>query len=259
MQPQRRTGQRQKTLLRRTLETFRSQNWTAVALELVTIFVGIFAAFQVDRWNEERQLRSVEHAHLIALAEDFAANHISLQEVINTNRGSVDAGLALLEYQMGDSVEMGHDTFYELLRAIQSLGNWVPRRRAYDVLVASGEISVLRDDILKSDLAAYFAEADRAGERRNEMIMQRTTSLQPYVNAHLDHAALVAKSHPEIFESLPPSLPLDQFKSVLGTGEFEGIVTTKMHSSYDATLYYGRLLDLNNEIETRLADLLDSE
>lgn len=74
--------------------------------------------------------------------------------------------------------------------------------------------------------------------------------------ANLDNAALVARSHPEIFGTLSPSLPLDQFESVLGTGEFEGVITTKMHSSYDATLYYGRLLDLNNEIESRLADLL---
>ena len=89
--------------------------------------------------------------------------------------------------------------------------------------------------------------------------MQRTTSLQPYVNANLDNAALVARAHPEIFGTLSPSLPLDQFESVLGTGEFEGVVTTKMHSSYDATTYYGRLLDLNNEIESRLADLLQAQ
>jgi hypothetical protein len=243
-------------LLRRVTEHFGSQKWTAIALDLLIVFVGIFGAFQVDRWNEERLLRLVENAHLIALAEDFAANQTSLQDVIDTNQGSVNAALALLEYQTGDPIEMGHDTFYSLLRAVQSLGNWAPRRRAYDVLVASGEISVLQDERLKSELAAYFADVDRAGERRNEMIMQRTTSLQPYVNANLDNAALVAKADPEIFGTLSPSLPLDQFESVLGTGEFEGVITTKMHSSYDAILYYGRLLDLNNEIESRLADLL---
>ncbi len=243
-------------LLRRVREHFRSQKWSAIALDLLIVFVGIFGAFQVDRWNEERLLRLVENAHLIALAEDFAANQTSLQDVIDTNQGSVNAALALLEYQTGDPIEMGHDTFYSLLRGVQSVGNWAPRRRAYDVLVASGEISVLQDERLKSELAAYFAEVVRAGERRNELIMQRTTSFQPYVNANLDNAALVAKAHPEIFGRLSASLPLDQFESVFGTGEFEGIITTKMHSSYDATTYYGRLLDLNNEIESRLADLL---
>jgi len=243
-------------LIGRVQERRNSQKWAAVLLDLLVVFVGIFAAFQVDRWNEERRFRSMEYDHLVALSQDFSANRLSLQETIKDNHETVDSALALLAYQTGDPVELDHDTFYNHMREVQSLANWEPRRNAYDVLVATGEMGLIRDDVLKSDLAAYFAEVGRLSERRSELIMQRTTSLQPFINANLDNVALVAKSHPEKFGTLPPSLPLDQFKSVIGTAEFEGVVTTKMHSSYDATNNYTRLLDLNNEIELRLAELL---
>ena len=244
-------------LVRRIMNHVTGQNWTSIALELIVGFVGILAAFQVDRWYEERQLLSEEQAHLMALAADFNASRESLERALNLMRGAVDAALIILEHEPGGPTDMTSDDFYSLLRDVQYMSAFEPQRRAYDVLVASGDIRVLTDEQLKADMAEYFARAAQADDRRNEMIMQRVTSFEPYLNENLDHAALVLKVHPNVSETMTPSLPSDHFLTVLGKSDFEGMIVTKLHSSYDATSYLGRLLDLNVKIDDQLANNLE--
>jgi hypothetical protein len=242
-------------LLRRILNHLKSQNLIPAFLDLLIVFVGIFAAFQVDRWYEGRQGQSRERAHLQSLAADFEASRIALESNIGLHRGSINASVLLAEDVTGTS-ELGNDDFYELMRNVQYMGSWVPQRRAYDALVDSGEITLITDEELKSDLAEYFSRSERAVARRDELSMQRVTIFEPYVIEHLDHAALVKAVHPNISESLRPSLPMDQYLQVLGTQEFEGVITSKMHASHDATSFLGQILELNLSIERRLSELL---
>ena len=43
--------------LRRVVDHFRRQEWTAIAIDLVIVVVGVFIGMQVSNWNEERQPR----------------------------------------------------------------------------------------------------------------------------------------------------------------------------------------------------------
>ncbi len=244
-------------LLRRIINNLKAQNWAAVTLDLAVVFVGIFGAFQVDRWYAERQLRSDESSHLRALMVDFQASRSILERDIGLHQGVLDAAAVLLAYEPNSSIDITGDEFYELMRQVQYMGQWEPQSRAYDTLIASGEIRAIGDEELKADLAEYFSRAERADARRNEMIMQRVTSFEPYLNNRLDHAAMLLKVHPSVSETIGRSLPPDQFKVVLGTGEFEGVIVQKMHASYDARSYLGRMLDLNTRIESRISKNLN--
>ncbi len=51
-------------LLRRMIENLKSQNWLAVCLDLVIVVVGVFIAFQVERWYDERRLLAEEQEHI---------------------------------------------------------------------------------------------------------------------------------------------------------------------------------------------------
>ena len=240
-------------LLRRVIEHLKDQNWFAVALDLVVVVVGIFLAFQVERWYSEQLLQSSQVDHLEALAVDLEASRLSLQRDIGLHQDAIKASLALLTASPDAETRMTGEEFYDLMRRVQYMGNWSPQSRAYDVLVSSGQIDVIEDDKLKSDLASYYALAARAETRRNEMILQRVMIFEPYINRNLDHTAMVMKVHPNISETITSSLPSNQFLQVLGTQEFEGVITTKMHGSYDASAYLGRLLGLNLQIERTLA------
>ncbi len=58
-------------ILRRLAGDLRHDNWFTVILELVIVVVGLFLAFQLDRWYESQRSKSDLQAHLVSLAEDF--------------------------------------------------------------------------------------------------------------------------------------------------------------------------------------------
>ena len=144
-------------LLRRLTKHIKDQSWVAIVLDLVVVIAGIFIAFQVDRWYETKRLESEEEGHLIALAEDFAANRKDVERVIGRHNRAIDAVFVLLAYDKGDPVDISNDDFYDLLADVQSGGSFDPTRYAYDLLIATGDIKSIRDDRLKSEMAAFFS------------------------------------------------------------------------------------------------------
>ena len=75
-------------ILRRLREYVRQENWFAVILELVVVVVGLFLAFQLDRWYETQRIKSDQHIHLESLAEDFTENESRLTSAPETQEGT---------------------------------------------------------------------------------------------------------------------------------------------------------------------------
>lgn len=58
-------------LLRRITESLRSQNWTAVCLDLAIVILGIFLGMQVSQWYENRQEIALADSILDRLQAEF--------------------------------------------------------------------------------------------------------------------------------------------------------------------------------------------
>jgi hypothetical protein len=82
-------------LLRRFILHVRQQQWFAVTLDLVVVVLGVFVAFQVDRWYEAQQAESRALAHFDSLAADFAQNRERLLKAIGYADRQISAALAL--------------------------------------------------------------------------------------------------------------------------------------------------------------------
>jgi hypothetical protein len=82
-------------ILRRLREYVRQENWFAVVLELVVVVVGLFLAFQLDRWYETQRSKSDQHIHLESLAEDFTENETRLTSAIRKGKKKMDAAITL--------------------------------------------------------------------------------------------------------------------------------------------------------------------
>jgi len=63
-------------ILRRLAGYLRHDNWFTVILELVIVVVGLFLAFQLDRWYESQRSKSDLQAHLVSLTERYARGGI---------------------------------------------------------------------------------------------------------------------------------------------------------------------------------------
>jgi hypothetical protein len=69
-------------ILRRVIEHVNAQNWTAVALDFVTVVAGVFIGIQVSNWNDARQDKADEAAALISLHDEV----INVQRLQTTGR-----------------------------------------------------------------------------------------------------------------------------------------------------------------------------
>ena len=57
-------------ILRRVIAHFRKQEWTAIAIDLVIVVVGVFIGLQVANWNAARQARADERVFIQRLHDD---------------------------------------------------------------------------------------------------------------------------------------------------------------------------------------------
>jgi hypothetical protein len=147
---------------RRITEHLKQQHWTAIAIDLVIVVLGVFIGLQVNNWNEARTERARERTYLERLLVDFDANVKTLQTYVDGRRDDAQT-LASLAVALQDG---GNSPTEEALQ--RPLCRWgaapLPdlRQGTYNELVSSGGLSVLRDEKIRTLLADYSAAEDRS-------------------------------------------------------------------------------------------------
>ena len=58
-------------IIKRVVNQFRAQDWTALISELVIVVVGIFIAIQADHWWEQQDDLRQEQLYIERLTEDI--------------------------------------------------------------------------------------------------------------------------------------------------------------------------------------------
>ena len=238
-------------LLRRIIEHLKTQNWFAVALDLVVVVVGIFLAFQVERWYGSQLRQQNLTARLHELSEDFAENEAVLIRSIERRRVGFDFAEYLLRSDELQPSELTADAFYKALAETSQTTTPRIRRSAFDVLISTGEIELLQDESLKTDLVGYYTEFGEFLVFNQSVWSLDRNLFEPFVANTLDHVALLQFLHTERYAHVPRTQKSDEFREVIGTTEFEGIVAAKSHALGDEITRLDRLLERNASIRQR--------
>lgn len=155
-------------ILQRFARALRAQDWLTVLIELLIVIAGIFIALQVDHWNQERQQRALERAHLEQLKEDAAANAASLQEYAEMHRKlAADLESAIAMVKRGRLEPGEAEEFKWIMLLMHRYPPLEVTTGGYDTVIASGDFSLLRDRILKSRLVAMHSFLEQAPQRMN--------------------------------------------------------------------------------------------
>ena len=147
---------------RRITEHLKQQHWTAIAIDLLIVVLGVFIGLQVNNWNEGRKEHARERIYLERLLVDFDANVKTLENYVDGRRDDAQtlASLATALLRGGKS-----PTEEELQRPLCRWGAApLPdlRQGTYNELVSSGGLSLLRDEKVRTLLADYSAAEDRS-------------------------------------------------------------------------------------------------
>ena len=142
-------------LLRQLSDNLRTQNWTAVWLDLVIVILGIFLGLQVSQWYEGRQELTQEVLVLQRLQTEF-------EEILAVSKSAIQFHqdeIVALEFDLGPG-----------------------RSGTYIEILSSGQFRLLRDQELRSALSKYddfVSKADslfsnfQQGQRKHESVFAR--------------------------------------------------------------------------------------
>ena len=92
----------------------------SLCLELLVVVVGIFLAFEVDRWYEDRKLRTLEQERIEALIVEIAKNKDDLALVVARHKIVMDSAITLMNLSEQELLVMDHDLFYDLMAGVDS-------------------------------------------------------------------------------------------------------------------------------------------
>jgi hypothetical protein len=235
----------------------KDQNWIAVGLDLVVVVLGIFLAFQVERWYAKQLARSDAQERVDALIEDFAGNAEELEFQVQRRKTSLDAAAELLQLDERDPTVDDFDRFYNLLAWAQRGSSTRFRRGSYEVLISTGEIDLISDADLRKDIEEFFDIVDELDSIKAQSSLRLTTMFEPYVVENLDHVKMLEFIHPasedmSIAQTRPSQDPA-HFLTVVGTAPFEGVVAAMWHASRDELGQLAAMSESLESIQNRLS------
>jgi len=134
--------------------------------ESVLIVVSILLALSADAWLDSRKQAAQLEGHVAALARDFDTMLGKVNASYNAANRGVESGRHL-SILMQEGSEIDPDLAPELLWHLVFYEVFTPSVGAYQALVASGNLELLENDVLKIELADFFGSFEdvRASER----------------------------------------------------------------------------------------------
>jgi hypothetical protein len=195
--------------------------WVRVLVEGAAIIASILLAFGIDAAWDARQDRERELRQLIALHRDFQENFRQLDSLIHRQNVPVQAHTEALRVMHGLVPTPSADSASTLLS--RSLGYYrlIPVTGAYESLISSGDIGLIRSSELRSALASWAGRV-RDGYEDEDLSARVRVELLRAMSQHV--------SVPTLFE--PEQL------------EFLGVETLAAPSSLESLLRDPRVSSL---------------
>lgn len=146
-------------LLRRVAGHVKAQNWFAVTLDFLIVVVGVFIGIEVANWNQARQDRQEERRYYGQLLVDLRADLDTLARAERLADVHDEAAQRVLDQLAGNS--SSRQSPGQLAKAIHLAGFiFIPHasRGTYDELISTGNLRLLRNSQLKSQVAHYYGD-----------------------------------------------------------------------------------------------------
>jgi len=160
-------------ILRRVIAHFRKQEWTAIAIDLVIVVLGVVIGIQVSNWNAARVDRERAHGYLERIRDDLEADIVGYRDRLAFWSVVSASGARGLTYaETGDA---GGATQWDLLRDYF----WASQVGAFNLTEATYLMRELR----------YWMSTMRVAGDVGRIYMGLATGLRDAVDAKVDDAS----------------------------------------------------------------------
>lgn len=224
--------------------------WKVVARwlgEIAVVTVGILIAFALDAWWDNRATAEQEQVHLRALASDLQQNIAALQELLEKEESVMSSCQGLLKLTRAEQAPPAA-SLEELFSSVFNSGRYEPVMGAYEALVNSGGLTLIRDESLRAALAEFAAkvQGQYAETWSNEHYFSFTREFGGrYLLLHAQSTAADARER--------------AYEAMLRDPRFQEHLATRYYSERDMANKYRGLLKQAEELLAQLREQVDEQ
>lgn len=162
-------------ILRRVIEHFRKQEWTAIFLDFVIVVVGVFVGLQVNTWNAARQLKAEQHSTLVRLLSEAEEGvYYWRWQIFYVESALANQRRLLAALSAGVTAPQDRAAVEDGLMRIAHYPSISPPHAVYDELIASGGLRLISDLETRQAVSAYRGKTDFI---EGQLVQFRTASL----------------------------------------------------------------------------------
>lgn len=146
-------------LLRRVITHVRQQEWTAIAIDLLIVVVGVFIGIQVSNWNDSRLREETAQDYIERIRADLQANLDDFQQRSTYFSQVRIHALSALEALDEPEAAPGQQFLIDAYQASQTL----PRRLGrdtYDEMLSVGANDAIADVTIRNRLANFYRSTE---------------------------------------------------------------------------------------------------
>jgi hypothetical protein len=133
--------------LRRVMAHVKAQDWTAVGIDFAIVVIGVFVGIQVSNWNEERGTSRKAAIFSDRLRADLREENWRYQFLNEYYRDVHAAAQKTADALSGKTTLSNEDLLVNAYRATQ-YKQGASRRATYDQLISTGNIGLIKDEVL---------------------------------------------------------------------------------------------------------------
>ncbi len=238
--------------------------WMRLAVESAAIVGSILLAFAIDAWWQEHIEDQRERKVLIALLDDFEKSKANINDWREFHVAVQQSTTKLLDAVTASEMLLTND---EVERLLGNLSWWDIQSHfsmgALNSLIYGGELSVIKDDVLRRLLADWPSQINNVDVAQRQDYDFFLNVLMPFLrgNAYLPKMATLGTpmpGRPEVISALI-DLKLEgnwSHLDMVTTEEFHNILVQKWWIQFDVLIAFENVEEILDQtiqrIETRL-------
>lgn len=255
-------------ILSRLKNAIRDQNWFAVVLEVCIVIVGVVIGFQITAWGQDWSDRAKEQTYLQQLAGDLRETERALIEADSFHIPIDSAGIRLL-HAFYQSDPPSRDSLVGLLDAATSIRPVRPVLGTVEALVSTGDLSLITNDSLRTNITAYLDDSERLIDANADMFrgffdafrgLRTRVDLGGMVEDALSPEAALDRRESEPYWPIPESPRIQRFPFIADTflADREALTYVQILNETKRNLWFIRRLmkeaaiDLREQVEAEL-------
>ncbi|WP_412561488.1 DUF6090 family protein [Winogradskyella sp. MIT101101] len=174
--------------------------------EIILVVIGILIALQINNWNEDRKLASLEKAILIDLKQDLVITRNIMDDDLNQNKLKVEQ-LESMIYNIDNKIAYTKD-MDTLFRALNAWASPYMVMTTYEIFKAKGVETIQNKEIKEKTITLYestFPLLKDDYDRAEWALMESVTN--PFIvkyfayNTSSDKSVLTPNSYDELLEN----------------------------------------------------------